>query len=205
MNVQKENVVTLFEELGVTAAAKWNVKRMEAKLAKIGEMVDDDVVLTEDSKKLLDNIINAEANGEPITITTDATPAAEAAPAKGKAKATPAPDKAADKAAEKAAAKLQKDADKKAAEEKKAADKAAAKAAKDAAKAAAAPGIPGVRETRTRPYLAGTLIAKYGPAAGVTEEMVAELDDLYGKVNPVESLFTLRNAWHAVRGFTEKK
>lgn len=63
------------------------------------------------------------------------------------------------------------------------------------------PTIPGVRATNTRPYIAGKIIAKHGLEAGVTKEMVAELDAEYGQANPRESQFCLRNAWHAVRGF----
>jgi len=64
------------------------------------------------------------------------------------------------------------------------------------------PTVPGVRPMRTRPYLAGAIIAKYGLAAGVTEAMVAELDEAYGKPNPTESQFCLKNAWHACRAFS---
>ena len=63
------------------------------------------------------------------------------------------------------------------------------------------PTVPGVRPMRTRPYLAGTIIAKYGLAAGVTDAMVAELDETYGKPNPTESKFCLKNAFHAARGY----
>lgn len=63
------------------------------------------------------------------------------------------------------------------------------------------PTTPGVRPMRTRPYLAGVLIAKHGLAAGVTDEMVAELDELYGKANPTESAYRLRDAWHIARGY----
>ena len=62
--------------------------------------------------------------------------------------------------------------------------------------------VPGVRPMRTRTYLAGAIIAKHGLAAGVTEEMVAELDAAYGKPNPSESQFCLKNAWHACRAFS---
>jgi hypothetical protein len=65
------------------------------------------------------------------------------------------------------------------------------------------PTVPGVRPVRTRPYLAGVIIAKYGLAAGVTGAMVAELDEAYGKPNPTESQFCLKNAWHAVRGYLD--
>ena len=70
-----------------------------------------------------------------------------------------------------------------------------------AVEAVQAPSVPGVRPTRTRPYLAGKIIAKYGFTAGVTEGMVAELDAAYGKPNPTESQFCLKNAFHAARGF----
>ena len=63
------------------------------------------------------------------------------------------------------------------------------------------PAVPGVRPMRTRPYLAGTIIAKHGLAAGVTDAMVAELDEAYGKPNATESQFCLKNAFHAARGY----
>ncbi|GAB4143021.1 MAG: hypothetical protein Tsb009_13850 [Planctomycetaceae bacterium] len=61
---------------------------------------------------------------------------------------------------------------------------------------------PGVRAMKTRPYMAGVIIAKHGLAAGVTKEMVEELDKEYGHANPAESLFCLHNAWHAARGYS---
>lgn len=64
------------------------------------------------------------------------------------------------------------------------------------------PSIPGVRAMRTRTYLAGTIVAKHGLPAGVTDAMVAELDEAYGKPNPTESRWCLKNAWHAARGFS---
>ena len=36
---------------------------------------------------------------------------------------------------------------------------------------------------------------------GVTPELVAAVDTAYGDVNPRESTFALRNAWHALRGY----
>lgn len=61
---------------------------------------------------------------------------------------------------------------------------------------------PGVKPTRTRAYVAGLIIAKYGLAAGVTKAMVAELDRECGYVNPWESKYCLKNAWHAARGYS---
>lgn len=62
---------------------------------------------------------------------------------------------------------------------------------------------PGVRETATRPYLAGKVIAKHGLENGITPEMVAELDNMYPKANEAESFGRLRNAWHVIRGFQD--
>lgn len=63
------------------------------------------------------------------------------------------------------------------------------------------PKAPGVLAKVTRPYLAGQIIGKHGLAAGVTDEMVAELNNAYGKPNDVESMFCLKNAWHACRAY----
>lgn len=70
-------------------------------------------------------------------------------------------------------------------------------------KPAAPKGPPGVRETTTRPYIAGVILAKHGLGAGITEAMALELDEAYGKVNTRESFFCLRNAWHAIRAYQE--
>ena len=80
---------------------------------------------------------------------------------------------------------------------------AKAAAAKPAADPPApkAPTVPGVRAGRTRTYLAGTVVRKHGLAAGVTPAMVAELDTLYGKPNPTESRWCLKNAYHACRAY----
>lgn len=63
------------------------------------------------------------------------------------------------------------------------------------------PKAPGVLAKVTRPYLAGQIIARHGLAAGVTDAMVAELNEAYGKPNDVESTFCLKNAWHACRAY----
>lgn len=78
---------------------------------------------------------------------------------------------------------------------------AAAKPATPAEPASDEPKLVGVRATVTRPYLAGKIIQSVGMEVGITEEMVQQLDEEYGKANPSESWFALRNAWHAIRGF----
>ena len=74
----------------------------------------------------------------------------------------------------------------------------------DTAAAADQPKLVGVTHTATRPYYAGVVVRRHGVDAGVTDAMVAEVDQLYGRPNPRESTFCLKNAWHAVRGFNDK-
>lgn len=65
--------------------------------------------------------------------------------------------------------------------------------------------VPGVFPKRTRPYLAGVIIRKYGLAADVTPAMVAEVDAACGIPNPRESKLCLKNAWHACRTLHESR
>ena len=66
-------------------------------------------------------------------------------------------------------------------------------------------GIPGVSTTKGRPYYAGLVIAKHGLDAGVTEAMAHEVNALVGTGNTRESLFALRNAWHAIKGCCDEQ
>ena len=84
---------------------------------------------------------------------------------------------------------------------KKTATAKAKPTAKTTPKKPEAPKVPGVRAGRTRTYLAGLIIARHGIAAGVTDAMVAELDEEYGNANPRESQWCLKNAWHVARGY----
>ena len=67
---------------------------------------------------------------------------------------------------------------------------------------AVAPKLGLVRDGETRPFMAGQVLRKLGTKDGVTEKMVAELNKVYGDENTKESTFALRNAWHAIRGFS---
>lgn len=72
----------------------------------------------------------------------------------------------------------------------------------------------GVTKARARPYLAGILLKEKLTKAGLTlkdiekigidDKDVTRLNACYGKANDNESLFSLRNAWHAIRGFITK-
>jgi outer membrane biosynthesis protein TonB len=200
MNITRDDAVALFSALGINTANKWNAKRMAAKLQKIDEMVDEDTTLDGDEEKTLAQVLVAIENEEEITVDAEEP---KKPVAKGKVTKKPTkkeiPEKDEDEEDEEPKKPVAKGNAAQGKNSNKAAPKKEAKA-KEPKKASTT----GVREVVTRPYLAGQIIAKYGLAAGVTDDMVSELDDAYGKVNPAESLFTLRNAWHAIRGYTTK-
>jgi hypothetical protein len=55
----------------------------------------------------------------------------------------------------------------------------------------------------SRPFCAGAVIAKFGVANGVTAEMVAACDAMFGKPNAAEARGRLRNALQAIKGFCQ--
>jgi len=171
--VTKEQAVEMFAALGINTAAKWNAKRMAAKLAKVNEMVDEDTVVSGPAADTLTTVLTAIENEEEITL------------AKGEAPA-PATEEP------------------KTEEPKAKAKKGKAKTTKPKAKKEAkepTPHTPGVRETKTRAYLAGEIVGRCGLEAGVTDEMIAELNKAFGKANDIESRARLRGAWHSIRGY----
>lgn len=199
MELKRSQAIAALEAGGLQRGNldKMDNKALAQKVKSLNNLVDDDTTIEDkDLSKLVDSVLNVikeKKSKAAFTVVDDegAAPTPEAAP-------SVAEEKKSDKAAEKA----KKDEEKQ--KKKEAAEKA--KAEKEANKG---PVIPGVRETITRPYLAGVIIAKAAGSkakadlykVGVTEEMVAELDKAYGKPNPAESTFCLRNAWHAIRGF----
>ena len=56
---------------------------------------------------------------------------------------------------------------------------------------------------KSRAYLAGKLLAATGLGIGVSPELVAKVDELYGKANPTQTGFDCRAAWHAINGYLE--
>lgn len=187
MKIKREVAVAMFVALGFKTADKWPGERLVQKLEKLQEVVKPDVLEKMDDAALKTTINKAleAAKNEDGFIILGEDPKAEEAPAEK-------PAKGGKKAAADKPAKEEKPA-----KEKKEKQEKPAKPEKE-------PGPPGVRYTRSRPYLAGVLIKKLGGLkAGITEEHVKQLDEAYGKENPAESMFCLRNAWHAARGYTE--
>jgi len=60
----------------------------------------------------------------------------------------------------------------------------------------------GVRNQKTRLYCAGVVIKRYGHDVGVTDEMVQEVNELFGKnPNDKRSREALGFAWGAINGY----
>jgi hypothetical protein len=187
MNVTKSMACKILEAVGLKAdaIAKLDEKALADKLKKLDNLVDNDTNIEDkevnDAAEKVLAAIKGKGKGKDIKVTAEEAAAPEAAPA----------------AAPEAAAKDGK-------EDKKGKKKAEAPDPKPAT-----PKIPGVRESVTRPYLAGLVIKTFAGSrtkadllrVGVNEEMVAAVDKAAGKANPAESTFALRNAWHAIRGY----
>jgi hypothetical protein len=208
MKVKIATARTILTKAGYKTAAKWDAKKCAEHLPKMTEYFEgnefpDDEYMTKQIKAVLATIAE---NGTFEVIDAEEPPATEDEAPPPKKAATPA-KKAPAPAAEEAPAAPAKG--------KKAATPAATtttteeggagkKKTPAAPKPPKEPAMPGVRASRSRPYLAGIVIKKAGRDAGITDAMVAELDEAYGKPNPTESMFTLRNAWHAIRGYVTK-
>jgi hypothetical protein len=70
------------------------------------------------------------------------------------------------------------------------------------------PGLKGVKLSRSRSFLAGALLRETGLDVGVTDEMVARIDQVYQggtRANPVQTKFDLAGAWHVLKGYLEGK
>jgi len=205
MKISEAVAVALFNAMGYQTAAKWAKEgKLPSRLAKMDELVAAGKPDLKDKKqaKLLDQILKAvEAKEafevEPGPAVAEApvaeAPAEEAKPTKKKAPPKPA-----------ATTATPGGAGKKKAPAKKAPKAAAEKKERPAKSATPKTGPAGVTLKKSMPYIAGTLIKKYGLEAGVTEAMVKEADAEAGRDNPHQTWFNLRNAFHAIRGYLGK-
>lgn len=217
MKIKKQKAIQILEALGVSAPENLGEAKLTRKLNTLNELATDETTLEDGALNTsLHKCLQALEDGGAIELSDPEEAvekkAAPAAAAKNKAKSAATEEAATEEEAapKKAPKKKAKGAPQvtttpggagvKKAKKKKAAQEAPEKVAEDPK------GGLGVREgSRSRPYLAGIILKKHGIDSGVTEEMVAELDAAYGKPNPRESKFTLRNAWHCVRGYKKGK
>lgn len=175
MQIAREDAVAIFAGAGVQTAHKWSDEKMLAKLSKIHDELGDEL---EDTATDRTKKVYKKA--------LKAAKAGEAFELTGEAAKAPTPPPAPEKPKK----------------EKK--EEKPAKAEKPAKEQKEKDSPEGVRNSRSRPYIAGLVIKKYGIEAGATQKMADEIDAAYGKPNPKESMFVLRNAWHAIRGWIEK-
>lgn len=182
VKIKRTQLVALLKLLNFKSAAKMKKETLISKARKMKELVTDGTAIEDvELNALADQLIDLPADAE-LEIENDAgtkEPAVDTtttAPGSGKTK-TKAKDK--DKGKDAAAEGDKPEEDKKPKE----------------------PSTPGVRKSKTRPFLAGQIIREVGHDKGVTPEMVATLNERFGKENNTESEFALRNAWHAIRGW----
>ena len=175
MQVTREQTVLLFSELGIMTANKWNSARTAAKLNKLDEMVDRDTTVCDEVTPLLKAVMAAIKAEEDIEVVAD--PIIKEVHKEPK---LPEP-------------------------EPKAAKKTEKPVTEDKASTRTLEKLGGLKPNRSRSFFAGAVIKEAGIdnvfANGITDEMVGELDNLYGKPNKAESFYTLRDACHVIRGF----
>jgi hypothetical protein len=179
MQLMKTEAVELFAALGVKTAAKWPLKRLVDKLSKVSALVDEDTALDGELVERLNDVLAAGESGEAFEVLTPA-------------------------AVKRAKAKLA-EAGKKAAKEK--ATPTPTPTPDTAPEPDTAPKPIGVRKgVRTRPYVCGEVITQYGLDAGVTLEMVEQVDATYAdgtKANPHQTWFCLRQVWAGINGYLD--
>lgn len=69
MQVKQEHAIILLEALGVKMVKGWTLEQVQARVDKIESLVDEDEPLeSEKHQKLLDKILSAQENGEPVEV-----------------------------------------------------------------------------------------------------------------------------------------
>jgi len=212
VKITQAQAVELFVSVGMKTADKWTLDRLGKKLAKIDEMVDDDLIIEdEEIEARLVEVLSAIEDGVAIEIKkSKAKPKKET---KSKSKLKPKPKKAKKETKPKPKPKVEKETKPKPKPkvEKETKPKPKPKVEKETkpkkekkpkSKSIKNEGVPVVRLIKSRPFLAGVMIAEQDDLEiGITQEMVAELDERYGRSNPIESFNSLKFAWLCVRGY----
>ena len=200
VKITQAQAVELFVSVGMKTADKWTLDRLGKKLAKIDEMVDDDLIIEdEEIEARLVEVLSAIEDGVAIEIKkSKAKPKKET---KSKSKLKPKPKKAKKETKPKPKPKVEKETKPKP-KPKVEKETKPKKEKKPKSKSIKNEGVPVVRLIKSRPFLAGVMIAEQDDLEiGITQEMVAELDERYGRSNPIESFNSLKFAWLCVRGY----
>jgi len=62
-----------------------------------------------------------------------------------------------------------------------------------------------VQSSPTRSFLAGVVLKRHGVETGVSEDMIQELNEMYGNQNDKQSENRLRLAWHVINGYLDEE
>lgn len=225
MKVKRDAAIKLFRELGLKNADKWNDNRLCAKLSKIGQMVDEDVVIEDQElAELLKGVLSAAEDGASFELEATEAPVKEPKEEKADKPAEPAKD---DGKKDKGKSKTPKT--------KKTSTKGRPYLAGQAIKKFGldgkmedmiklvndVAGVPGSKTTtsltflratqgiagflgkeskETRPYCAGVVLKKHG-SSEITEGMVKEVNEAFGVVNDKESKSMLCTVAVTVEGY----
>ena len=203
VRVSRKQAKDLFNTLGWKNNDTWPNTQFAERMSGIPDVAPEDKNWKPEdeavAKVYLDVMAGIEAKAD-FEVYDDEESKAEAEAAKAKK----AEEKAAKKEqkaevseeakAAKAKAKEEAKAAKKVEREKAKAERQAARAEKKAAKKVR-------EEVRGRGFYAGQVFAKHGIQNGITDEMIAEVDSMYGTPNPVVSKGALKWAYDALRGY----
>jgi hypothetical protein len=198
VKISRADAVALCTGLGFKTAGKWNKQRMIVKLKDVIQMVEDggEVEVEEGTpnaarlNKLL--VALSKAKDELVLVSKDVD---EVEPEE-QVVVEPVAEKPAKKAKKKPEPKVEEEEEEEV-EEKSA--KKAKKEKKEKPEKVASKG--GIRSIENRRYMAGIILREHGLDGGVTEDMIKEVDDKYGKSNMDASRKQLVDAWHALNGY----
>jgi hypothetical protein len=202
VKISRADAVALCTGLGFKTAGKWDKQRMIVKLKDVIQMVDDcgEVGVEEDTpdadrlNKLL--VALAKAKDELELVSKIEGGETESVELEEQAVAEPVAEKPAKKAKKKPEPKVEEE------EEEEVEEKPAKKAKKEKKeKPAKVASKGGIRSIENRRYMAGIILREHGLDGGVTEGMIKEVDDKYGKSNMDASRKQLVDAWHALNGY----
>lgn len=207
--ISRPHALAIFLLCGWKSSAKWDNETVAEKMPQIKDVYSDQQPTDETVAKVLVDVLAAIEAGTGFEVfNPEGVTSPEATPKKPEKTEE---EKAAEKAAkekEKTASQEAKKAEREKAKDAKKAEREAAKAKKKeereakkaAKKAEAAAGGP-----KGRGYFAGAVVKKYGMANGITDEMITEVDKLYGKANRDVSKGALNWAFQALEGFNDQE
>lgn len=202
MKISKTTAVDLLKALNFKTAANWDATKLADKLSKLGQLddIENETLDDERLQKALKATLAAAAKEDEIVVTEPVEEAAEEeAPKKPAAKKPAAKAKAEEEGAEAEEESVPVHPKKPTAKQAAAAKEAAAKAKAAKAKAAKEAKEP----HRTLHYLAGALLKEHGLDTDPAK-LVKELNKLSGRSNDAESLFQIKKAVNAIKGYLGK-